>query len=234
MPTPKVNSWLGWRNFTVNIRTEVRGGSWLTKSPVLGACRFDLDVESEEEGERVKVVCSPGTRTKGDERNLAGGGGARRTAAGSIPRRRRRSGAPPVMAWGTMSSWQHEEVCGRVSFAWRATHPVNRRRGAGGGARLGAAPCCDTLRRRGRGDSSSRVVGLGHARPRAPPFIGRGSQPWRAGNGRREAVASLWPWRPRLLWWASPACSWAGWIGSGFADAGLAQNDRIGFHYCFS
>jgi hypothetical protein len=46
-----------------------------------GSCGFDLDAESEE-GERVEVVCSPGTRTKGDEWNPAGGGGARRTAAG--------------------------------------------------------------------------------------------------------------------------------------------------------
>jgi hypothetical protein len=51
-----------------------------------GACRFDLDAKSKEEGERVEVVCSPGTRTMGDDRNPASGGGARRMATSSISR----------------------------------------------------------------------------------------------------------------------------------------------------
>jgi hypothetical protein len=68
------------------LRTEVHDESWLTKSLALGACGFDLDAESEVQGERVELVCLPGTRTKGDERNPTGGG-ARRTAAGSIPPR---------------------------------------------------------------------------------------------------------------------------------------------------
>jgi hypothetical protein len=45
----------------------------------------------------------------------------------------------------------------------------------------------------GEVEAAARARELSCTRPRAPPFIGRGSRPWRAGHGRREAVA--WPCR---------------------------------------